>query len=301
LTDNVVALNAELDRKVLELDSQRPPAFTDEALALRFASRHAQDLRYVAALSRWFAYTGTYWRLDDTLFAFDRARHICREASAECNKNKISNVLASAKTVSAVERLARADRKLVATIDQWDQDLMSLNTPAGRIDLRDGSLQAHNASDYCSRITAVAPGGACPIWHQFLERVTDRNEGLQAFLQRVAGYSLTGLTSEHALFFLYGLGANGKSVFLSTLAGILGDYHKTAPIETFTASSHDRHPTDLAGLRGARLVTASETEEGRRWAESLDVDLKRCRAISDSNVGSKPTPGDMGTSGHPVG
>jgi putative DNA primase/helicase len=268
LTDNVIALNAELDRKALEIDAQRPPAFTDEALALRFASKHADSLRYVAALGRWFAYTGTYWRLDDTLFAFDRARHICREASAECNKDKISSVLASAKTVSAVERLAKADRKLVAMMDQWDPDLMSLNTPSGTIDLRDGSLRPHNASDYCSRITAVAPGGVCPTWHKFLDRVTDCNHDLKAFLQRVAGYSLTGLTSEHALFFLYGLGANGKSVFLNTLAGVLGEYHRTAPIETFTASAHDRHPTDLAGLRGARFVTASETEEGRRWAES---------------------------------
>jgi putative DNA primase/helicase len=63
-------------------------------------------------------------------------------------------------------------------------------------------------------------------------------------------------------------GANGKSVLLSTVSGILGDYHRSAPIETFTATSVDRHPTDLAGLRGARLVTATETEEGRRWAES---------------------------------
>ena len=64
------------------------------------------------------------------------------------------------------------------------------------------------------------------------------------------------------------MGANGKSVFISTVAGIFGDYHTTAPIETFTASHSDRHPTDLAGLRGARLVTATETEEGRRWAEA---------------------------------
>jgi putative DNA primase/helicase len=84
----------------------------------------------------------------------------------------------------------------------------------------------------------------------------------------VLGYSLTGLTREHALFFAYGTGANGKSVLLSTVAGILGDYHKTAPLETFVASNGDRHPTDLAGLRGSRLVTASETEEGRRWAEA---------------------------------
>ena len=60
----------------------------------------------------------------------------------------------------------------------------------------------------------------------------------------------------------------GKTTFINAITAAMGDYHKTAPIETFTASSHDRHPTELAGLRGARLVTANETEEGRRWAES---------------------------------
>jgi putative DNA primase/helicase len=87
-------------------------------------------------------------------------------------------------------------------------------------------------------------------------------------LQRVAGYSLTGITREHALFFGYGTGANGKGTFLNTPTGILGGYATIAPMETFTASPTDRHPTDLAMLRGARLVSAQETEEGRRWAES---------------------------------
>jgi putative DNA primase/helicase len=94
------------------------------------------------------------------------------------------------------------------------------------------------------------------------------NVELIAFLQRMAGYALTGLTREHAMFFLHGGGGNGKSVFIKTISGILGDYHRTAPIETFTASQIDKHPTDLAGLHGARLVTSVETEEGRRWAES---------------------------------
>jgi putative DNA primase/helicase len=70
------------------------------------------------------------------------------------------------------------------------------------------------------------------------------------------------------MFFLYGTGANGKSTFLNAVTSAMGDYHRTAPIETFTSSPTDRHPTDLAGLRGTRLVTAIETEEGRRWAES---------------------------------
>ena len=84
----------------------------------------------------------------------------------------------------------------------------------------------------------------------------------------MAGYALTGSTQEHALFFLYGTGANGKSVFITAVAGIMGDYHTTAPMEAFIASFTERHPTELAGLRGARLVTTNETEEGRRWAES---------------------------------
>jgi putative DNA primase/helicase len=70
------------------------------------------------------------------------------------------------------------------------------------------------------------------------------------------------------MFFGYGTGANGKGVFNTTLAGVLNDYARTAPVETFTASKTERHPTELAALRGARLVTAVETEEGRNWAES---------------------------------
>src|SRR5262249_34565131 len=82
------------------------------------------------------------------------------------------------------------------------------------------------------------------------------------------GYALTGSTREHALFFLYGPGANGKSVFMNTVAAIVGDYAKTAPVDTFIEATHERHPTDLAGLMGARLVTASETQKGRRWDEA---------------------------------
>ena len=70
------------------------------------------------------------------------------------------------------------------------------------------------------------------------------------------------------MFFGYGTGGNGKGTFLNTLTKILGDYAAVAPMETFLASRNERHPTDLAGLRGARFVTAQEIEDGQRWAES---------------------------------
>jgi len=245
----------------------RPPAFSDEALALRFAERHAGDLRFVAAWNKWLIWTGSRWRFDDTLHAFDLARHVCREAAQECNDRHGASI-ASARTRSAVEGLARSDRRIAATVDQWDADPWLLNTRDGVIDLRTGKARAHRAEDYMTKSTAVGPGGRCPLFVNFLDRITGGDGELVAYLQRVLGYGLTGLTREHALFFGYGTGANGKSVLLSTVAGILGEYHRTAPIEAFIATKSDRIPNDIAGLRGARIVTATETEEGRGWAEA---------------------------------
>ncbi len=249
-------------------EPERAPAFSDEALALRFAERHANGLRYVAAWGKWLSWTGTHWRLDDTLNAFDLARQIARETASKCNKPKIASVIASAKTVAAIERLAKSDRRLAATIDQWDADPWLLNTPIGVVDLRTGRLRPHRPDDYMTKITAVGPGGDCPRFKEFLKRIMNSDDALVAFLCRMFGYCLTGDTSEQAIFFNYGKGQNGKSVLMSTVSGILGDYCVSTPIETFTESKIDRHPTELARMRGARLVTATETEAGRYWAES---------------------------------
>jgi putative DNA primase/helicase len=254
------------------LDAERladsAPAFSDEALALQFANRHAGDLRFVAAWNKWLVWDGKHWEFEETLRAWDFAREICREAAAQCNKAKLAPAIASAKTIYAVERLARSDRRLAAVIDQWDADPWLLNTPDGVIDLRTGERHMHRAEDYQTKITAVGPWGGCPRFLAFLSRITAGDSELIVYLQRVFGYALTGSTREHALFFGHGSGANGKSVLLSTVSGVLGDYHKTAPLEAFIATNGDRIPNDIAGLRGARLVTATETEEGRRWAEA---------------------------------
>ena len=252
-----------------ETRESRPPEFSDEALALRFAERHQHELRYVALWNKWLTFDGARWCFDETVFAFDLARQICREAAARCNEREaVRRSIASAKTVGAVVQLARADRRLAATVEQWDTDLWLLNTPAGNIDLRSGGMRSHRPADYMTKMTAVAPGGDCPQWLAFLDRVTGSDQELQAFLQRFTGYALTGSTREHALAFCYGHGANGKSVFMNTVSAVFGDYHQTAAIQTFTATRHDQHPTVLAALRGARLVTATETEDRQRWADS---------------------------------
>jgi putative DNA primase/helicase len=135
--------------------------------------------------------------------------------------------------------------------------------PGGVVELRTGASRPACREDYCTKTTAVAPGADCPRWRAFLARITDGDRELEAFLQRICGYALTGVTQEEAMFFAHGTGANGKSKFLGAISGALGDYarwHPSRPSST--------RETDLAGLQGAQLVTAIETEEGRRWAES---------------------------------
>ncbi len=111
----------------VELADAQPPAFSDEALAQRFARRFADELRYVAAWNRWHAWNDTRWQSDTTLATFDRARAICRAAAAEADKPGTQTRVASKKTVAAVEQLSKADRRIAATVDQWDSDLDIFN------------------------------------------------------------------------------------------------------------------------------------------------------------------------------
>ena len=243
-----------------------PPRYSDDGLALRFSEAHADEARYTALWGKWSWWTGKVWEFDPRLRVFNRARAVCRAASAELadpKQARLAAAVASAKTVAAVVSLARADRRHAMIPEEWDRDPWLLP----EVDLRTGAVREPRRTDYCSKDIAVRPGGDCPLWRGFLERITAQDDELQAYLQRVAGYCLTGITSEQVLFFLHGAGANGKGVFTSTLLGIWGDYATVAPMETVIESSIDHHPTDLAGLRGARLVAAHETEQGRRWAE----------------------------------
>ncbi len=278
------ALRVVRDAAGIELEESRPPVFSDDALAAQFAERFAPKLRHVARWGRWFEYDGSRWREDDTLRAFDLSRTICREMANRVadDRKSLAMAIASAKTVAAVEHLARSDRRLVGRTDQWDADPMLLNTPGGAIDLKTGQMRPNRRDDYCTKITAVAPAphADCPRWLQFLGRIFVGDDSLIAYVKRLAGYMLTGSTIEQQFCFFFGVGANGKGVTVITLTGILGTYTKATASETFMASKVERHPTEVADLRGARLVVASETETGRRWAESRLKEITGATAVS---------------------
>ncbi|HJQ58019.1 MAG TPA: phage/plasmid primase, P4 family [Vineibacter sp.] len=247
------------------------PEGSEDWLALQLARRHRQELRHVAAWNTWLRWDGNRWTEDRTTYVFDLARARLRDFIGTLKNDGSARKIASASTVAGIERLARSDRTLAATAEQWDADAFALNTPGGIVDLRTGDLRPCDPLAYCTKCAAVAPaplGTLPPLWLKFLDFVTDGDAELIGFLQRVAGYALTGDVSEHALFFAAGFGGNGKGTTFNTLRAVFGDYGMTAPAEVFLASTTDRHPTELAGLRGARLVVASEVDKGRRWNEA---------------------------------
>ncbi|TCH97639.1 hypothetical protein EJV46_16105 [Roseococcus sp. SYP-B2431] len=246
------------------------PQFSDDALALAFSDRHNGQLLYVPQWASWLRWDGCRWARDETLAVFDLARALCREQAqiAEDQKEDGASRIASASTVAAVERMARSDPRHARPAAAFDADEWLLNTPGGIVDLTTGATRPARKSELVTKVASVAPQGECLRFLKFLSEIVQEDEDLIAYLQRWAGYLLTGSTREHAFLVIVGPGGNGKTLLVNILAYLLGDYAATAPMETFMASAGDRHPTDLAGLRGARLVIAQETEAGRALAEA---------------------------------
>lgn len=242
---------------------------TEHGVALAFMQQHKDRLRFCHDAGSWFLWTGTHWRQDKKHTAFSFARKLVAEANREA-EFKTQAITGKAAFSGGVERFARADPAFAVTGDEWNPDPWLLGTPGGTVDLRTGVLRPAQQGDMITRTTAVAPNddGAPPVWRDFLMQATGGDVELIGFLQRWCGYCLTGLTREHALLFIYGPGGNGKSVFINTVTGILGEYHATAAMDTFTERGGGQHLAFLAMLAGARMVTAAETEEGHAWAET---------------------------------
>jgi putative DNA primase/helicase len=242
---------------------------TEDAVASRFVELFADKLRYCHSTGAWFEWNDVVWRKNETKLAFHWARLLARELSDDAVPKEMK-AAQKASFARAVEAFSQADTTFAVTIDHWDRDPFKLGTPGGTVDLKTGWLSQADRVDGITKLTAVAPAETahCPLWLKFLEETTGNDLELIRYLKQWCGYCLTGDIREHALVFVYGGGGNGKSVFLNVISSILSDYAVTAAMDTFTASRDSKHPTDLAMLRGARMVTASETEEGKPWAEA---------------------------------
>lgn len=252
-----------LPENLVIFPNAKPIDVSEDAIALAFTAEHGETMRFDHDTGKWYQWGHTHWRELKIPAAFHYARLIGRKMAAG------AKTICKASVAGGAERFARADPTHAVTSEIWDADPWMIGTPRGTLNLKTGRMHVARPEHFITKQTGCAPEKKPPeLWLKFLHDATRGDEEMMTYLQRVAGYCLTGLTTEHALFFIYGPGGNGKSVFLNILVHILGDYAVSSPMDTFTSSKFNAHPTELAMLKGARLVTASETEEGRSWAEA---------------------------------
>lgn len=253
-----------------------PPEFSEDALADRFSEKFSQTLSYCGAWKSWQVWDGKRWSSDDTLVSVDCARKLAREANMELlqrtdlgdKRVKMANQIATHRSMAAIINIARSDRRHTIRPADFDADPWALNTPDGVVNLITGQLRPARREDFCRKMTKVGPNNKKPsVWLNYLDYATNGDQELQRYLQRVAGYCLTGSIAEHAFFFLYGDGGTGKGTYKDMLDWLLQDYAVAANMDTFTEQRFSKHSSELAYFHGARLVTAPETDEGSRWAE----------------------------------
>jgi len=173
----------------------------------------------------------------------------------------------SEKSLKSLISLAQSD--IPANPDDFDPDPWVLNTPKGIVDLKTGEIGPHSREAMCSKVTGVGfePGARSEFWEQCLDTWLP-DPGVRSFVKRAVGYSLIGDIFEEILLIAWGSGGNGKSKFFETVRMALGDYATHTPAETLVSNRSGGIPNDVARLKGARFVTASESEENRRLAEA---------------------------------
>jgi len=237
--------------------------FSEEKLALDFVNRHQHEVRFIGDLNEWFIYDGTCWRRDRRRQIFDWSREVCRVGGAAALGNKrteqFARALTSAKARYAVTSLASDDQRISMLSSEFDADPLLLGTPGGVVDLRTGILRESLPEDFITKKTAVSPAPAGTFakeWQRFLEKTFPPRDNsgpdheLIAFLQRWAGYCLTGLTTEQKFVDEYGTGRNGKNAMTDQWFGILNDYAVRLPSEVLMQRPVEPHRAELMPLRG---------------------------------------------------
>ncbi len=265
--------------------------------AYRLAASHAGRLLHVYGVG-WHWWDGSRWAADDrgeaTRAVLDELRSALAESLDDRDLRADVRKAESASGVAGVLELAAALEPFAATVSDLDADPYLLNTSGGTVDLRTGQVRPCDPRDRITKVTGTGydPAAASESWETFLAQAIPDVE-VRDFLRRLIGLSLIGKTPEHVLPILTGTGRNGKGTFVRTVAAALGDYAIEAEPDLFLA--RDRaHPTGQMDLRGVRLATMQETDEGKRLAVGTvkrltGGDTIRARAMRQDFVQFEPS------------
>ena len=252
----------------------RPEHVSEANLAAVYASQLKDKARYCFDNKHWHLWDGTRWKQDkqrqllQLTTKFVQLAAKCAIENGEPDVARRILTFLSAQKLENIEKLAKPE--LAISLIDFDTNAMQLCVGNGVIDLETGKLMPVMPSMHHSKMAGVQhkAGAKCPRFMQFLGDIFPDDEELVAYVQKVAGYLMTGSTREQCLFMLLGGGANGKSTLVNLLTDLLGDYAANTAASTLMASNSNQFGDDLIRLAGARLITSSETEHGQRFAEA---------------------------------
>lgn len=233
---------------------------TDLEIADAILADHNESLRHCGPWGKWLVWDGRRWAEDRSGRALLLASRSVAKLDAQVHR--VGRINAG---------LALAAPRVSILPEDLDRDGMLLNCPNGTADLRSMELRPHSRADRLTKLcpTPFDPAARAPLWDRFLERILPDSD-VRSYVQRLIGYSVTGVVRDHVLPILYGAGANGKSTFLGVLRRVVGsDYAAEAAPDILMIRSGNQHPTERADLAGKRLITSIEIEDGGRLAESL--------------------------------
>lgn len=208
-------------------------------------------------------------------------------ASGDDSKRRLALKALTNRSIDAVIKELPSVPGVPADARDFDARHELLSVANGTINLRTGAIHPHTPADMITKRLDIGygPDAMAPRWETFLTEVFPAHPEMPAFMRRLVGYGITGSTSEQRFVFMHGQGANGKSAFLDALIHVFRGVTKSTEFSTFEQRvTVGQASPELAALRGARLVTASETEKYSRLAEALVKQLTggdpvTCRAL----------------------
>lgn len=249
---------------------------TDAGNAESFKELFGNEYIFGKETSAWFHFDGIRWVEDQqvVLKMLETVRMRAKQSldieDPEKKKAYMKWCLSSESRIKLTAALSIAEAMLPLSVTSFDCDPLILCVSNGAINLKTGELFIPTRELWLSRTTSIQYDrrAECPRWLQFLMEIFNGDRNLIDFVQKTVGYSLTGSTIEQVLFILFGTGANGKSVFLSIIGELLGDYALATPASTWKDNPyHDGIPNDIARMAGARFVKSIEVKEGTRLNE----------------------------------
>lgn len=259
----------------------------DMGNAQRFVDLFGDQIRYCYTDKKWLWYDSRKWCYDNEGMRERMADRAIEAMKAEAKFYIQADEENGGDMAKAFEKHMKKSRFYNSRISmlnmvqhhvpvlpfQLDRYKMVLNTPSGVLNLKSGELKEHKPEYYLTKITPVefSENAECPKWLEFLNEIFDGDKDLIRYIQKAVGYTLTGSTAEQCAFFLYGTGKNGKSTFLDIIRDVFGDYAANIQPETIMVKSNTggNANSDIARLKGARLVTSVEPNEGVRINEGL--------------------------------